>query len=149
MISVLTGNDKSPGFRSCTKKHALQTYKEKIKEGHLGDLVNEDGKFPHNLTSQMKFVAAMYFKLYRVEIKSLGLDWASSVSEDFINLQLLREVGIKKFKEKAFMYVPAQGVLSAAFKGITYQVLEYDQIFQKVPEYPDLLNMDLKKLVMV
>ena len=37
-----------------------------IKEGHLGDLVNEDGKFPHDLTSQMKykkFVAAMYFKL--------------------------------------------------------------------------------------
>ena len=120
-----------------------------IKEGHLGDLVNEDGKFPHDLTSQMKykkFVAAMYFKLYCVEIKSLGLDWASFVSEDFINLQRLREVGIKKFKGNAFMYVPVQGVLSATFKRTMYQVLEYDQIFHKVPEYPDPLEYGFKEI---
>ena len=77
LISIFTGNDKTPGFRSCTKKHALQTYKEMIKDGNISDLVNQEGRFPHDLTSQMKykkFVAAMYFRLYRVEINSLGLD---------------------------------------------------------------------------
>ena len=69
------------------------------------------------------------------------------MSEDFINLQLLREVGIKKLEGKAFMYVPVQGVLSAAFKRTMYQVLEYDQIFTRYQNIQILLNMDLKKLV--
>ena len=122
-----------------------------IKDGNISDLVNQEGRFPYDLTSQMKYkkvVAAMYFRLYRVEIKSLGLDWAPFVSDDFINLQLLREVGIKKFKGKAFMYVPVQGVLSAAFKRIMYQVMEFDQIFQNDPDYPNPLEYGFKKLVM-
>ena len=79
---------KTPGFRSCTgtKKYALHTYKEMIKDGNISDLVNKEGRFPYELTSQMKykkFVATMYFRQYRVEIKSLGLDWAFCVSDDF------------------------------------------------------------------
>ena len=43
------------------------------------------------------------------------------------------------------MCVPVQGVFSAAFKRIMYQVMEYDQIFQSDPEYPLIhLNMDNK-----
>ena len=71
VISVITGNDKNPGFRLCTKKHALTTYKEMVKNGKIGDLDDEHGCFPHNIISQTKykeFVATMYFRLYRVEI---------------------------------------------------------------------------------
>eukprot|EP00794_Sanderia_malayensis_P002589 gene2589-3000_t len=140
LISVITGNDKNPGFRSCTKKHAIITYKEFVKDGNMKDLVGESAQFRNNSESQLmyhKFVAAMYFRLYRVEIRSLGLDWESFATEDSVNLQLLREVGMRKFKGKAYMYVPMPGVLSAAFKRVIYQIMEYDQIFESIPEYPD------------
>ena len=38
-----------------------------IEDGNISDLVNQEGRFPYDLTSQMKykkFVAAMYFRLY-------------------------------------------------------------------------------------
>ena len=85
VISVITGNDKNPGFRSCTKKHALTTYKEMVKDGKIGDLADEHGCFPHNIISD----AAMYFRLYRVEIRSLGLTWESFFNEGLVNLKLL------------------------------------------------------------
>ena len=149
VISVITGNDKNPGFRSCTKKHALTTYKEMVKDGKIGDLADEHGCFPHNIISQAKykeFVAAMYFRLYMVEIKSLGLTWESFFNEGLVNLKLHRDVGIRKFKGKAFMYVPVQGVLNAAFKRVIYQVKEYDQISVNSPGYPDPLDLGFKEI---
>ena len=44
------------------------------------------------------------------------------------------------------MYVPVQGVLSAAFKRIMYQVMEYDQIFQSYPDYPYPLEYGFKEI---
>ena len=35
------------------------------------------------------------------------------------------------------MYVPGQGVLSAAFKCVMYQIMEYEQILKRFLEYPD------------
>ena len=125
------------------KERAIATYKELVKEGHMRDLVDETGQFDNNLQSQLIykiFVAAMYFRLYRVEIRSLGLDWESFITNNFVNLQLLREVGMRKFKGKAHMYVPVQGVLSAAFKRVMYQIMEYGQIFERFPEHPDPLE---------
>ena len=114
-----------------------------VKEGHTRNLVDKIGQFDNNLQSQLiykKFVAAMYFRLYRVEICSLGLDWESFITNNLVNLDLLREVGMCKFKGKAYMHVPVQGVLSAAFKRVMYQIMEYGQIFEKFPEYPDPLE---------
>ena len=79
----------------------------------------------------------MYFRLYRVEICSLGLDWESFITNNLVNLQLLREVGMHKFKGKAYMYVPVQSVLSAVFKCVMYQIMEYGQIFKRFPGYPN------------
>ena len=38
------------------------------------------------------------------------------------------------------MYVPVQGVLSAALKHVMYQIMEYGQIFKRFQEYPDPLE---------
>ena len=151
-LSILTGNDKIPAFRSCTKKLALTQFRKQCEEGNMADIVNlENKKFDeseHCIKTYRTIIFIMYYHLYRTTIHKLGLTWESFVilSSGELNLELLREVGVRHCKGKEFNFVPVEPVINPARKRVFYQTSEYDQIFEKEPTYMDPLTCGYSKL---
>ena len=151
-LSILTGNDKIPAFRSCTKNLALTQFRKQCEDGNMADIVNlENKKFDeseHCIKVYRTIIFIMYFHLYRTTICKLGLTWESFVilSSGELNLELLREVGVRHCKGKEFHFVPVETVINPARKRVFYQTSEYDQIFEKDPTYMNPLTCGYSKL---
>ena len=134
-LSILTGNDKIPAFRSCTTILASTQFKKQAELGNALSLVNSASKkfenHDHCIAAYRQLILIMYYHIYRTTIRKLDLTWESFKSNEITNLDLLREVGVRHSKGKEFQFVPVDAVLNLSRKRAIYQTTEYDQIFQK------------------
>ena len=92
VLSIITGNDKIPAFRSCTKTMALNQFRKQCSEGRMLDLVNPQtvqfDDTDHCKYAYRLIIFMMYHHLYRTSLRKLGLMWNSFISGNVINLDL-------------------------------------------------------------
>lgn len=133
-ISILTGNDKSPGIRHVSKKMALNVFRDSCKEGVLASMVDEDGRLVESNSCKSAFylmLARIYFHMYRVTLRKLtNITWESIVSTGLPNFKLLRDIGYQHNKGKLDKVPPVDGALHEMFLRSVFQAHEYDQIFE-------------------
>ena len=103
-LSIRTGNDKVPAFRSCTKDLAFTQFKKQAELRNAMSLVNPASKIfenhEHCIAAYRQLILIMYYHIYRTTIRKLGLTWESFKSNEITNLDLLREVGVRHSKGK-------------------------------------------------